>query len=281
MEIQTEKKSTIETSGIRFRIREMNIDKVEKRIFRSTGTAIKDFDMIENNDRVLVAISGGKDSWVLLEVLSELKKRAPINFELVAVNIDQGFSGFRQDIIADFVEGKNYEYYMEAYDIASIIEEKSKDKTPCSLCAKLRRGKLYGLAEKYKCNKIALGHHLDDLIETFLMNCFYGGQNSTMAPKLVSNDKKHTVIRPLSYVYEEEIIRYAKHIKVPIVCCECPLMCGDGLHADSKRKFIKNLVHQLEYKIPEVRSSLLGALQNLKPSHTLDKNFFQLGELEK
>jgi tRNA 2-thiocytidine biosynthesis protein TtcA len=275
METSTE---SINTQGIKFRIREMSIDKIEKRIFRSTGTAIKDFNMIEEGDRILVAISGGKDSWVLLEVLSQLKKRAPINFDLVAVNIDQGFKGFRQDIVEKFVADKNYEYYMEDYDIASILEEKSEGKTPCSLCAKLRRGRLYGLAEKHKCNKIALGHHLDDLIETFLMNCFYGGQASTMAPILRSNDDKHTVIRPLAYVYEEEIIRYAKHIEVPIVCCQCPLMCGESQHFDYKRKFVKNLIHQLEYKIPEVRASLLGALQNINPSHTLDKRLIDFAE---
>lgn len=280
METIKPENTEINTSGIKFRIREMSMDKIEKRIFRSTGTAIQDFKMIEDGDRILVAISGGKDSWVLLEVLSELKKRAPIHFDLVAVNIDQGFSGFRQDIIEKFVDGKNYEYYMEEYDIAAIIEEKSQGKTPCSLCAKLRRGRLYGLAEKHKCNKIALGHHLDDLIETYLMNAFYGGQTSTMAPKLKSNDGKHTVIRPMSYVYEEEIIRYAAHLEVPIVCCQCPLMCGDGMHADSKRKFIKNLVHQLEYKIPEIRSSILGAMQNINPTHTLDKSLFELGKHE-
>ena len=272
MNTQTPESKQINTSGVKFRIREMDITKIEKRIFRSVGKAIQDFKMIEEGDRILVAISGGKDSWVLLEVLSQLKKRAPIHFELVAVNIDQGFSGFRQDIIEDYVKDKNYSYYMEEFDIAGILEEKAGDSLPCSLCAKLRRGRLYGLAEKYDCNKIALGHHLDDLIETFLMNSFFGGQISTMAPRLKSNDGKHIVIRPLAYVYEEEIIRYAKEIEVPIICCNCPLMCGDSQHADSKRKFIKNLIHQLEYKIPEIRASILSSLQNINPGHCLDLN---------
>lgn len=252
-------------------------EKLEKRLFREIGTAISDFDMIQEGDKILVAISGGKDSWVLLHILWELRKRAPINFDIVAANIDQGYSGFRQDIVEDFVEVRGIPYHMEVQDIASVVLKKSEEdgSIPCSLCSRLRRGSLYGLAEKLGCNKIALGHHQDDMIETLLLNAFFIGKLGSMAPKLNSDDGKNIVIRPLIYVKEAEIVQYTKQMKFPIVCCQCPLMCGEDVHADHKRKMIKNLISDLEKDIPEIRNSLLASLTNVKPSHLLDKKLWK------
>lgn len=254
------------------RIQQMPIAKIEKNIFHKVGKAIAHFNMIEQGDRILVAISGGKDSWVMLHILNELKKRAPVDFELVAVNIDQGYAGFRQDIVEKFVEQHGYNFQMETFDIASIIDEKNDGATPCSLCSRLRRGALYGYAEKYKCNKIALGHHQDDLIETLLLNQFFIGKLAAMAPKLFAEDGKSIVIRPLAYVAEEEIKRYTAHKKFPVVCCQCPLMCGETVHGDYKRRMVKQLINILESRIPHVRESLLASITNVNTSHLLDRS---------
>ena len=246
--------------------------RLEKKIFRQVGTAISDFSMIEEGDRILVAVSGGKDSWVLLSLLSDLKKRAPVNFEIIAVNIDQGYGGFRQDIIEDYLEALDIEYDMRSFDIASIVEEKSQGAVPCALCSRLRRGALYGYAEELKTNKIALGHHKDDLIETLLLNQFFNGRTASMAPKLVSDDQKNTVIRPLIYVSEADITSYSQAKEFPIVCCECPLACGESLHLDHKRRKIKELLKELEVDIPEIKNSLLSSLSRVNLSHMLDKD---------
>jgi tRNA 2-thiocytidine biosynthesis protein TtcA len=247
--------------------------KLEKRVFKNVGKAIADFNLIEEGDRVLVAISGGKDSWVMMYVLEELRKRAPINFELVNVNIDQGYRGYRQDLIEDVVEDAGYDYAMEEFNIADIVAEKVKPgDVPCSLCARLRRGKLTGLAEKHGCNKIALGHHMDDFIETLLLNMFYVGKVAAMAPKLTTEAQKITVIRPLMYCEEEDIKRLCAKKGFPIVCCQCPLACGNNDQLDSKRVFMKRLLKVLEAKIPNIRQSLLTSLGNIKPSHMLDRN---------
>lgn len=252
-------------------------DKLEKKIFNKVGRAISDFNMIEEGDRILVAVSGGKDSWVLLHLLWELKKRAPVDFEVVACNIDQGYSGFRQDVVEDYLQSRGIPSHMSYVDIASPVLEKSAEdgSVPCSLCSRLRRGNLYGLAQKLNCNKIALGHHQDDLIETLLLNAFFIGKLGAMAPKLLADDGKNIVIRPLIYVREDEIIQYAKDLKVPIVCCQCPLMCGEDVHADHKRRKIKDLLKNLEQDIPEIKNSLLASLTNVKPSHLLDKNLWK------
>lgn len=255
------------------RVTEMSTEKLRQRITRNTGKAIADFEMIEEGDRILVAISGGKDSWVMLKILEDLKKKAPVHFDLIAVNIDQGYQGFRQDLIEDYVDSENTEFSMEEFDIAGILNEKiDKGETPCALCSRLRRGSLYGLAEKHKCNKIALGHHLDDFIETLLLNSFFVGRLASMAPKLLSDDKKNTIIRPLVYVSEAEIREFAQRSDFPIVCCNCPLMCGNSSSFDSKRKMIKDMLDVLEQKVPDIRQSLLKSLSNVRPSHLLDKD---------
>lgn len=250
--------------------------KLEKLMLHKTGKAIADFKMIEEGDRILVAISGGKDSWVMLWALNELRKKAPINFSVVAVNIDQGYQGYRQDIIEDFVKAHDYEYAMEEFDIASIVAEKTKPgDIPCSLCARLRRGSLTGLAEKHKCNKIALGHHADDLIETLLLNIFYVGNIAAMAPVLQSEQQNITVIRPLVYAFEEDIKQFTYQKKFPIVCCQCPLACGNNELFDSKRILIKKMLRVLEAKIPNIKQSLLTSLSSVKPTHLLDKTLLE------
>lgn len=250
----------------------MDTIKLEKRIFHQVGSAIQDFKMIEEGDRILVAVSGGKDSWVLVHVLNILKQRAPIDFELVAVNIDQGYQGFRQDIVEDYLKQKNISYKMDYFDIATLVEVKITDgSVPCSLCSRLRRGALSGAAKKLNCNKIALGHHKDDFIETLLLNQFFVGTIGSMAPVLKPEKDNAIVIRPLVYVSEQDIKLYTKDMGFPVVCCECPLMCGENTHADHKRRFIKNLLLELETKIPEIKNSLLASLGNVKLSHLLDK----------
>ncbi len=259
----------------------INIDKLERRIFHKVGTAISDFNMIEENDRILVAVSGGKDSWVMLYVLNELKKRAPVDFELVVVNIDQGYAGFRQDLIDDYLEERDIKRDMQYFDIASLLDEKMKDgSVPCSLCARLRRGALSGAAAKLKCNKIALGHHLDDFIETLLLNEFFSGRVATMAPVLQPEESPERVIRPLVYVSESDIIDFAKVKGFPIVCCQCPLMCGQNTHLDHKRQYIKNLLKTLERDIPEIKNSLISSMSRVQPSHLLDRNLWDFSKME-
>jgi len=249
-----------------------NFLKLEKRLFHQIGKAIGDFSMIEEGDRILVGVSGGKDSWVLLHVLDELRKKAPINFELIAANLDQGYPGFRQDEIEDYLAAKRIPFIMKFTDIAAVIEEKNTNgAVPCSLCSRLRRGNLYGMAAANKCNKIALGHHKDDFIETLLLNQFFVGRIGAMAPKLKSDDGVNTVIRPLVYVGEDDIIEYARARKFPIVCCQCPLACGEAEHLDFKRRRIKNLLKELQKEIPHIKDSLLSSLTNIQPSHLLDK----------
>ncbi|MDZ4662387.1 MAG: tRNA 2-thiocytidine(32) synthetase TtcA [Pseudomonadota bacterium] len=252
---------------------EISLYKLEKQLLHKTGKAIAEFNMIQEGDRILVAISGGKDSWVMLWVLNELRKKAPINFDVVAVNIDQGYRGYRQDIIEDYVKTQGYEYAMEEFDIASIVAEKTKPgDMPCSLCARLRRGSLSGLAEKHKCNKIALGHHADDFIETLLLNIFYIGKMAAMAPVLQTEKQQITVFRPLVYSFEEDIKQFTYQKKFPIVCCQCPLACGSNEQFDSKRILIKKMLRVLEAKIPDIKQSLLTSLSSVKPTHLLDKS---------
>ncbi len=252
-----------------------SVQKIEKRIFHKTGKAIQEFGMISNGDKILVAVSGGKDSWVLLYVLNELKKRAPVNFELIAVNIDQGYQGFRQDLIEEYINKSGITQKMEFFDIASLVDEKIQDgSVPCSLCSRLRRGALYGAAKKLGCTKIALGHHQDDFIETLLLNTFFIGTLAAMAPVLKPDEENCHVIRPLVYVSESDIKIYTKAKNFPVVCCECPLMCGESMHVDHKRRYIKKLLLQLEKEIPDIKNSILASLGNIKGSHLLDKNIF-------
>jgi tRNA 2-thiocytidine biosynthesis protein TtcA len=250
-------------------------ERLEKRIFKAVGQAITDFNMIEEGDKLMVAVSGGKDSWVMLDVLDDLRKRAPVRFDIIAVNLDQGYEGFETHIIEDYLVKRGIPYHMAEKDINKIVQEKNTGATWCSLCSRLRRGTLYGLAEQLGCNKIALGHHQDDMIETLLLNAFFIGRLGAMSPKLRADDGKNVIIRPLIYVLEDEIRQYTRMKQFPVVCCQCPLMCGETVHGDYKRRRVKQLIRQLEAEIPDIRNSLLASLKNVKPTHLLDADLWK------
>lgn len=243
--------------------------KLFRKIKRLAGKAIGDFNLIEDGDRIAVALSGGKDSYTLLHILDALRRRSPIDYELIAVNVDAGFPGYQQNVIARHIEEFGFAMRMEVTDCSGIIKQKLRPGTSyCSFCARLRRGVLYSLADDLGCNKIALGHHLDDLIETLLMNQFYAGRLAAMSPKLKAENGRHTVIRPLAYVEESMIIDFAREQNFPIICCSCPV---HGT-VDQKRQRMKQLVSQLAEENPDIRYSMLTALGNLQPRHLLDKN---------
>lgn len=244
-------------------------DSLYRRIRKLTGRAIGEFNLIEAGDRIAVGVSGGKDSYTLLHILEELRRRAPVKYELVAVNVDAGFPGYRKEKIAAHLQENGFACRMESTNCYRIIEEKRRPGSSyCSFCARLRRGVLYHLADELGCNKIALGHHLDDFIETLLLNQFYVGTLAAMSPKLLADNGRHTVIRPLVYVPEKEIIAFARANGFPVVCCACPV-CGV---VDQKRQRMKGLIRDLARENPHLKQSLLGALGNVHPRHLLDKN---------
>jgi tRNA 2-thiocytidine biosynthesis protein TtcA len=240
---------------------------LEATLAKKVTKAIVDYRLIEDGDRVMVGLSGGKDSWALLQMLDILRQRAPITFSLVAVNVDSGYKAYKHDVIARTCEDRGWEYRIEHTDIGEVIEDLlGPGKTPCSLCARLRRGVLYRMADEVGATKIALGHHLDDFIETLLLNLFFAGSLKAMPPRLVSDDGKHVVIRPLVYAGEDEARLYAKECELPIIGCCCPA-CGDlGL----QRQRMKRLLMELEIEHPGVKQSMLKALGNVAPRHLLD-----------
>jgi len=238
-----------------------------KRLKRAVGRAVADFNLIEEGDRIMVAVSGGKDSYTMLHLLERLRKRAPIRYELMAVTIDSGYPGFRTDIIRDHLRESGVPFHIEPTDHYRIIEAKRRPGSSyCSFCARLKRGTLYTLAQRFNCNKLALGHHLDDFVETLLLNQFYVGSLKAMAPRMLADNGETTVIRPLVYVAEEEIVDFARERGFPVVCCRCPV-CGV---ADIKRKRMKGLLRELQKDIPFIKQSLLTALGNVQPRHLLD-----------
>ena len=246
----------------------MNEQKLFGKIRRLTGKAIGDFNLIEDNDRILVAISGGKDSWTLLHVLTELQRRAPIRYELIPVTIDPGFGDFDTGNIRDHLEQHGFNGHIEHTKINKVIDSHLRPGTSyCSFCARLRRGALYATAEQLGCNKVALGHHLDDHIETLLLNQFYSGTLAAMSPKLQADNGRQTVIRPLIYVEEPLIEQWAQLKGLPQIDCSCPAL----VRRDQKRQRIKQLVTALSEEIPELKKSLLNAMGNVQPRHLLDK----------
>ncbi len=250
-------------------VRDLSVDNMlERKIRKLTGQAIGDFNLIEAGDRIAVAVSGGKDSYTLLHILENLRRRAPVKYELVAVNIDAGFPGYRREVLEAHLREHGFAYRMETTDSYRIIEEKRRPGSSyCSFCARLRRGFLYTVAAELGCNKIALGHHLDDFIETLLLNQFYVGTMGAMSPKLLADNGTQTVIRPLVYVEEQDIIAFVRQQDFPIICCACPV-CGV---VDQKRQKMKRLIKELSGDIPHLRHSLLGALGNVHPRHLLDR----------
>ncbi|MEO8260515.1 MAG: tRNA 2-thiocytidine(32) synthetase TtcA [Acidobacteriota bacterium] len=249
---------------------------LESRLAKKTTKALIDYHMLEDGDRVMVGLSGGKDSWALLQILDVLRQRAPIRFSLIAVNVDSGYQDYQHGVIASTCAARGWEYRIEHTAIGEVIEDiLEADATPCSLCARLRRGVLYRIATEVGATKIALGHHADDFIETLLLNLFFAGALKAMPAKLVSDDGAHVVIRPLVYVGEEEARQYARQSELPIIGCCCPA-CGDlGL----QRQRTKRLIMDLEMEHPGVRQSMLKALSNVAPRHLLDTRLNPPAEL--
>jgi tRNA 2-thiocytidine biosynthesis protein TtcA len=242
-------------------------DALYRKIKKQVGQAIGDLNLIEAGDRIAVAVSGGKDSYTLLHILDALRRRSPVRYELVAVNVDAGFPGYRKELLAAHLTEHGFDHHLEATDCYRIIEEKRRPGSSyCAFCARLRRGVLYTLADRLGCNKLALGHHLDDFVETLLLNQFYVGALKAMSPRLLADNGRHTVIRPLVYVAESDIIEFARRNEFPVICCACPVRG----RADQQRQRMKRLVRDLEGEIPHLKRSVLQALRNVQPRHLLD-----------
>ncbi|MBK6649505.1 MAG: tRNA 2-thiocytidine(32) synthetase TtcA [Betaproteobacteria bacterium] len=245
---------------------ERETHKLEKRLCRHVGQAIVDYNMIEEGDRVMVCMSGGKDSYGLLDILLKMQQRAPIQFELIAVNLDQKQPGFPAHILPEYLKSLGIKFRIETQDTYSIVKDKIPEgKTMCSLCSRLRRGILYRVADEIGATKIALGHHRDDMLQTFFLNMFFGGKLKAMPAKLVSDAGHHVVIRPLAYVPEKDLIRWAEHRAFPIIPCT---LCGS--QENLQRKHTASMLHDWEKKFPGRIENMMAALQNVVPSHLMD-----------
>ena len=255
---------------------ERETHKLEKRLCRQVGQAIVDYNMIEEGDRVMVCLSGGKDSYGMLDILMKLKARAPIDFTLVAVNLDQKQPGFPDHILPEYLKNLGIEFHIETQDTYSIVKDKiAEGKTMCSLCSRLRRGILYRVARELKCNKLALGHHRDDMLQTFFLNMFFGGKLKGMPPKLTSDNGEFIVIRPLANVAEKDLIRWAEHRQFPIIPCT---LCGS--QENLQRKQIGNLLREWDKKFPGRLETMFTALQNVVPSHLMDARLHDFKNLK-
>jgi len=245
-------------------------NKLEKRLCRLAGQAIADFDMIGAGERVMVCLSGGKDSYALLDVLLKLRARAPVSFDIVAVNLDQKHPGFPAHVLPEYLASLGIEYRIVEQDTHSVVKRLVPEgKTMCSLCSRLRRGVLYRVAGELGASRIALGHHRDDILETFFLNLFFGGKLKAMPPKLGSDDGRHVVIRPLAYVKEQDLERYARLRAFPIIPCD---LCGSQEHL--QRKQVKQMLRAWEKEFPGRVETVFNSLQRVTPSHLLDRNLF-------
>lgn len=254
----------------------INANKLSKRLIRETARAITDFDMIQDGDKVMVCLSGGKDSYALLDILLTLQKRAPIKFDLVAVNLDQKQPGFPDHVLPQYLESLGVPYHIETQDTYSIVTRVLEEgKTMCSLCSRLRRGILYRVADELGATKIALGHHRDDILATFFLNLFYGGKTKAMPPKLVSDDGRHTVIRPLAYVPEKDLIAYAKLKQFPIIPCN---LCGS--QENLKRQEVGRMIREWDRHHPGRSWNVFSALSSVVPSHLMDRDLFDFAGLK-
>ena len=251
-------------------------NKLEKRLLRLTSQAIAQFNMIEAGDKIMVCLSGGKDSYSLLELLLLLRQRAPIDFDIVAVNLDQKQPGFPEDVLPKYLRTKGVPFHIEAQDTYSIVKRVIPEgKTMCSLCSRLRRGILYRVAGELGATKIALGHHRDDILGTFFLNLFYGGTLKAMPPKLASDDGKHIVIRPLAYVEEADLARYAEVNAFPIIPCN---LCGAQVNL--KRQEVKRMLLEWQKRFPGRVENTFNALAKVVPSHLMDANLFDFATLQ-
>lgn len=256
-------------------IKSSRFKKLQKKLRKEVSWAIRDFKMIEDGDVVMVCISGGKDSFTLLDILLFLKRIAPINFEVVAVNLDQKQPGFPEEVLPRYLSEQGIPYYILEKDTYSIVKSVVPEgKTYCSACSRLRRGSLYGFAKQIGATKVALGHHRDDILATFFLNLFHGGSLKAMPPKLLSDDKQNILIRPLAYVAEKDIIRYANYKKFPIIPCN---LCGS--QENLQRAMINDMLREWDNAHPKRLASMFKALQNVAPSQLADRNLFDFEHL--
>ena len=255
---------------IHFERHSINFNRLKGRLEHQVGMAIADFNMIEEGDSVMVCLSGGKGSYTLLDILLTLRKRAPVDFRIVAMNLDQKQPGFPAEVLPNYLKSVGVEYHIETQDTYSIVKQKIPEgKTTCSLCSRLRRGIIYRVAQQLGANKIALGHHRDDMIETLFLNMFFGGKLKAMPPKLVTDKGDHIVIRPLAYCTEKDIARYARGMEFPIIPCN---LCG--AQENLQRQNIKEMLATWEKEFPGRSQTIFTAMQNIAPSHLLDSERF-------
>jgi tRNA 2-thiocytidine biosynthesis protein TtcA len=253
-----------------------NLSRLQKNLRRETGRAIADYNMISDGDLVMACLSGGKDSYVMLDILRNMQKHAPIRFDLVAVNLDQKQPGFPEHVLPEYLSSIGVDFHILEKDTYSIVLEKTEPgKTYCGLCSRLRRGNLYAFAEKIGATKIALGHHRNDIMETLFLNMFFGGKMKTMPPKLLSDDRKHIVIRPLAYCKEEEIARFAELKQFPIIPCN---LCGT--QENMQRQEIKKMLNDWGRQYPGRLDVLFKSITNVAPSHLLDIGLYDFHSLE-
>ena len=255
----------------------LELNKLQKRLRRLTGQAIADFKMIEEGDKVMVCLSGGKDSYTMLEILRNLQASAPINFSIVAVNLDQKQPGFPEDILPKYLTEQGVDFHILERDTYSIVKELVPEgKTTCGLCSRLRRGSLYGFADEIGATKIALGHHRDDILETLFLNMFFGGKIKSMPPKLLSDDGRHMVIRPLAYCKEKDIEAFSIMKEYPIIPCN---LCGS--QENLQRQVIKDMLQKWDQEYPGRTDTLFTSMQNVVPSHLADTELFDFTALTK
>jgi tRNA 2-thiocytidine biosynthesis protein TtcA len=249
---------------------------LEARVAKRATKAIVDYGLIQDGDRIMVGLSGGKDSWALFQILDVLRRRAPIDFSLVAVNVNSGYTNFRHDVVTKACAERGWELHVEHTTIGAVMDDVLEDgDTPCSLCARLRRGVLYRLAASVGATKIALGHHLDDFVETLLLNLFFQGKLKAMPARLVSDNKRHIVIRPLVFVTEADARAYTQENGLPVIGCCCPA-CGD---LSLKRQRLKRMIAEFELEHPDVKSSMMAAIADVVPGHLLDRRLNPVPEI--
>ena len=256
--------------------RKREFNKLQKRLRRQVGHAIIDYNMIQDGDRIMVCLSGGKDSYTLLNIMQSLQRNAPVNFELIAVNLDQKQPGFPAQVLPEYLESLGIRYHIIERDTYSVVKEKVPEgKTTCALCSRLRRGTLYGFAEEIGATKIAFGHHRDDILETLFLNMFFGGSLKAMPPKLLSDDGRHVVIRPMAYVSEADSAAFAAAMQFPIIPCN---LCGS--QENLQRQNVKHMLKEWSHRFPGRIESMFRAVTNVAPSQLADRELFDFSGLE-